>query len=60
MRRQAVGIIIGENEQELLIVTNNHVVDSTEQLYVQFIDRGNRRSAGKECQCFRRPLQSLQ
>ena len=31
------GIIIGENEQELLIVTNNHVVDSTEQLYVQFI-----------------------
>lgn len=32
------GIIIGENEQELLTVTNNHVVDSTEQLYVQFID----------------------
>ena len=32
------GIIIGENERELLIVTNNHVVDSTEQLYVQFID----------------------
>ena len=32
------GIIIGENEQELLIVTNNHVVDSTAQLYVQFID----------------------
>ena len=32
------GIIIGENEQELLIVTNNHVVDSTEQLYVQFIN----------------------
>ena len=32
------GIIIGENEQELLIVTNNHVVDSTEQLYVQLID----------------------
>ena len=32
------GIIIGENEQELLIVTTNHVVDSTEQLYVQFID----------------------
>ena len=32
------GIIIGENEQELLIVTNNHVVNSTEQLYVQFID----------------------
>lgn len=32
------GIIIGGNEQELLIVTNNHVVDSTEQLYVQFID----------------------
>ena len=32
------GIIIGENEQELLMVTNNHVVDSTGQLYVQFID----------------------
>ena len=32
------GIIIGENERELLIVTNNHVVDSTEQLYVQFIN----------------------
>lgn len=32
------GIIIGENESELLIVTNNHVIDSTEQLYVQFID----------------------
>ena len=32
------GIIIGVHEQELLIVTNNHVVDSTEQLYVQFID----------------------
>ena len=32
------GIIIGENEQELLTVTNNPVGDSTEQLYVQFID----------------------
>ena len=32
------GIIVGENDDELLIATNNHVVDSTEQLYVQFID----------------------
>ncbi|MDO4294084.1 MAG: trypsin-like peptidase domain-containing protein [Eubacteriales bacterium] len=35
------GIIIGENDQELLIVTNNHVVDGTKQLYVQFIDGSN-------------------
>ncbi len=60
MRRQAVGIIIGENEQELLIVTNNHVVDSTEQLYVQFIDGETVEAQVKECRCFRRPLQSLQ
>lgn len=32
------GIIIGENDTELLIVTNNHVVDGSDQLYVQFID----------------------
>ena len=32
------GIIIGENDTELLIVTNNHVVDGSEELYVQFID----------------------
>lgn len=32
------GIIIGQNDTELLIVTNNHVVDGAEELHVQFID----------------------
>lgn len=32
------GIIIGENDEELLIVTNNHVVDETSELSVVFID----------------------
>ena len=32
------GIIIGENETELLIATNNHVVDSADSLEVTFID----------------------
>lgn len=32
------GIIIGENEEELLVVTNNHVVDGANTLLVQFID----------------------
>ncbi len=32
------GIVIGENDSELLIVTNYHVVDSANVLYVQFID----------------------
>lgn len=32
------GIIIGENEEELLIVTNNHVVEDTNALSVVFID----------------------
>lgn len=32
------GIIIGENEAELLIVTNNHVVEDSSELTVQFID----------------------
>lgn len=32
------GIIVGENETELLIVTNNHVVEDSEELTVQFID----------------------
>ncbi len=32
------GIIIGDNGPELLIVTNQHVVDDTDTLYVQFID----------------------
>jgi len=32
------GIIIAENETELLIATNNHVVDGAEKLEVTFID----------------------
>jgi len=32
------GIIIGQNDTELLIVTNNHVVEKADSLYVQFID----------------------
>ncbi len=32
------GIIVGDNGGELLIVTNQHVVDGTESLKVQFID----------------------
>ena len=32
------GIIIGQNEKELLIVTNNHVVEGADSLQVQFID----------------------
>lgn len=32
------GIIIGENEKELLVVTNNHVVEGSDKLYVKFID----------------------
>lgn len=32
------GIIIGENEEEYLIVTNNHVIENTKSVKVQFID----------------------
>ena len=32
------GIIIGETEEELLVVTNNHVVEDTTELQVEFID----------------------
>lgn len=32
------GIIIGQNDTELLIVTNNHVVEGADSLQVQFID----------------------
>ena len=32
------GIIIGQNDTELLIVTNNHVIADNESLTVQFID----------------------
>ncbi len=32
------GIIVGENDEELLVVTNNHVVADSTSLSVQFID----------------------
>lgn len=32
------GIIVGENDSELLIATNNHVVSDSDSLSVQFID----------------------
>ncbi|MBQ5445679.1 MAG: trypsin-like peptidase domain-containing protein [Lachnospiraceae bacterium] len=32
------GIIIGQNDSELLIVTNNHVVEGADSLEIQFID----------------------
>lgn len=38
------GIIVSENETELLIVTNNHVVDGNDNLEVTFID-GNEAEA---------------
>lgn len=42
MQREGVGsgsgIIVGKNDDELLIVTNNHVVQGAEELKVTFID----------------------
>ena len=35
------GIIIGQNDKELLIVTNNHVVEGSRTLTVTFIDDAN-------------------
>lgn len=32
------GIVVGQNEEELLIATNNHVVSGAEQLSVCFND----------------------
>lgn len=32
------GIIVGQNDEELLIVTNNHVVEDSKELLVTFID----------------------
>lgn len=32
------GIIIGENDNELLIVTNNHVVEDTDSVQITFVD----------------------
>lgn len=43
MQREGVGsgsgIIVGKNDEELLIVTNNHVVEGAEELKVTFIDQ---------------------
>lgn len=35
------GIIVGESDSELLVATNNHVIDKAESLGVQFIDGEN-------------------
>ena len=35
------GIIVGENETELLIVTNNHVIADAESISVQFVDESS-------------------
>lgn len=35
------GIIAGQNDTELLIITNNHVVEDSEELSVTFIDNQN-------------------
>lgn len=35
------GIIVGENEEELLIITNNHVVEGSSNLQVNFIDNAS-------------------
>lgn len=41
------GIIIGQNETELLIVTNNHVVTDSKELKVNFIDNTSINAAVK-------------
>ena len=41
------GIIIGENETELLIVTNNHVIEDSNSLTVTFIDESTVNAAIK-------------
>lgn len=41
------GIIAGQNENEILIVTNNHVVQDSEQLSVTFIDNTSVKAAVK-------------
>lgn len=41
------GIIAGQNDTELLIVTNNHVVQDSEQLSVAFVDNTSVKAAVK-------------
>ena len=41
------GIIVGQNDEELLVVTNNHVVEDSKELTVTFIDNGQVKAAIK-------------
>ncbi len=41
------GIIVGQNDDELLIVTNNHVVEDSKELLVTFIDEKSVKAAIK-------------
>ncbi|MEY8337829.1 trypsin-like peptidase domain-containing protein [Lachnospiraceae bacterium 62-35] len=41
------GIIVGQNDEELLIVTNNHVVENSKDLQVVFIDNESVQAAVK-------------
>lgn len=41
------GIIVGQNEEELLIVTNNHVVENATSMSVAFIDNASVNAAVK-------------
>lgn len=41
------GIIVGQNDDELLIVTNNHVVEDSKELLVTFIDKNTVNAAIK-------------
>lgn len=41
------GIIAGQNDTELLIITNNHVVEGSEELSVSFIDNTSVKAAVK-------------
>lgn len=41
------GIIVGENDTELLIVTNYHVIADTERLTVQFVEGGKAEASVK-------------
>ena len=40
-RSAGTGVIMGENDTELLIVSNNHVVDDADRLAVTFIDENS-------------------
>lgn len=41
MKSAGTGIIIGQTDDELLIVTNNHVIQSSETLTVTFVDESS-------------------